>query len=476
MARSTAKAFALRGFKGKGFLKLDGAERLERMKAAARKERVVAGAEGTSNQLRTFMREEGIGMSSSTHPTLPWNSRSGKRTKKVALPTARPFHLAAAVARFKRTGDLPSVPVKDVKAANADGVDGRVLKRMISAMLLKSGLETNPGPPKRDMLGEPECCYSGMRIKGDRVRLRNRLILVCTKCPANLQEVVGQTGLHPGTYVEDQAFEQASDQEVDPPSFVDLSKEMLSSSLVPPPQAAAPSNGSAPVPPPVPPLGDVGGLTPAAVRQRASVEHPLAGHTISACDCVMIMSRLIGREIMYDQIRIESIVVPYVGEQRLATNRNVQELKQSFCACQLTVCETPSIAWRHYVLAATILFSVLEASLCFYFGHPMFMLVGAIIIFVALMRYFTAYSPFPRTYSVCYVPHLVSSVMAEYNRGTNAIAARATLRQKMRQLASLPLPDKDALKLIAGSELVCEQLLTHEDFFWEGAACFRQPL
>jgi hypothetical protein len=65
--------------------------------------------------------------------------------------------------------------------------------------------------------------------------------------------------------------------------------------------------------------------------------------------------------------------------------------------------------------------------------------------------------------------------MAEYDRGTNAVAARSTMRQRIRRLACLPIPDEDALKFIVGTELVCEQLLDQEDFFWEGAACFRQP-
>lgn len=81
-----------------------------------------------------------------------------------------------------------------------------------------------------------------------------------------------------------------------------------------------------------------------------------------------------------------------------------------------------------------------------------------------------------KTWHVPFIPHLVSCVVSEYDRGTNAVVVRSTIRQKIRRLACLPIPDEDALIFLTGSELVAEQLLESGEYFSRGAACFRLPL
>jgi len=395
----------------------------------------------------------------STRPHFPWKSRTGSRkTKKIAAAAPKPFDLRGVVARFKRSGDLPNVPIDTVRAAPADGVDGRALKRMISAMLLKAGVEPNPGPPKFDISGNPVCPYTGKRVQGERVLVKGHWILVCPACPAKLTDVQGKIGLHPGE-------KDTADIEViaAPPKPVERPATLIPSPLVPPTLHNTPATKQIVAP------------APAPVSRPTPVEHPLAGHRISDEDRVAIMSRLVGTEIDVDQICVEEIVVPYVGERRLATTRNVQEIKQAFHACQLTALATPPSEWRIHAFLTCLALSAVQATVSIVYGLPLLAIVGAVAAAVGTTLFCTSRRPVPRAYSVPYVPHLVSSVMAEYDRGTNATAARSTLRQKIRRLASLPLPDEDALKFIAGSELVCEQLLSHEDFFWEGAACFRQP-
>lgn len=75
---------------------------------------------------------------------------------------------------------------------------------------------------------------------------------------------------------------------------------------------------------------------------------------------------------------------------------------------------------------------------------------------------------------ITYLPHLVSAVVAEYDRGTNAEAVNSTIRQRIRRLACLPIPDEDALTLINGSELMAKAIISRQNFFVEGAACFRR--
>jgi hypothetical protein len=100
--------------------------------------------------------------------------------------------------------------------------------------------------------------------------------------------------------------------------------------------------------------------------------------------------------------------------------------------------------------------------------------LSLIIMIVAVIVAYRSLGPI-ETRTISYIPHIVSAVLSSYDRGTNPVAARSTLRQKIRQLASLPIPDFDAIKFIAGSELVVEHLLDTSNFFWEGAASLRRP-
>lgn len=70
-----------------------------------------------------------------------------------------------------------------------------------------------------------------------------------------------------------------------------------------------------------------------------------------------------------------------------------------------------------------------------------------------------------------YVPHMVSCLAAEFDRGTNADAVRTSIRQRVRRLACLPIPDEDYLALVAGTELVTEDVIERYGFFSGVAAC-----
>lgn len=50
------------------------------------------------------------------------------------------------MARFKRLGDLPEVPLEVVMKANCVGIDPKQLKKMLNQMRLRAGVESDPGP------------------------------------------------------------------------------------------------------------------------------------------------------------------------------------------------------------------------------------------------------------------------------------------------------------------------------------------
>jgi hypothetical protein len=68
------------------------------------------------------------------------------------------------------------------------------------------------------------------------------------------------------------------------------------------------------------------------------------------------------------------------------------------------------------------------------------------------------------TVKVRWCPHLVTSVVADYDRGTNAEAVKSTLLAKVRRCAALPMPDVKHLKYQRGSVLVAEYLIGKSDF------------
>lgn len=100
---------------------------------------------------------------------------------------------------------------------------------------------------------------------------------------------------------------------------------------------------------------------------------------------------------------------------------------------------------------------------------PLLYFTFLIFILHQIARYFRP----SRIVAIPFIPHIVSSVLSEYDRGTNPSVALATMRMKIRRLASFPLPDRDCLAYIHGCELVCNHLLDTRSYFWEGAAAFR---
>ena len=454
------------------------------MQSVARKARIMSGTEAGTKISRQFAKEEGLG-GPSTRPKHPWNTekKTGKRSVKSDRPQ-KAFDMQGALSKFKRTGELPSVPVETVKKASAEGLDARAIKRMISAMLVRSGVEENPGPPKKAFSGYV-CANDGLKVTGEYVRLNRKRTLVCRLCHCKLTDAYGMFGQHPTEIEEDEVSSEptpsrpASSAESKRP---ESAPEGLSGPAEDVESRKVPSRSNSPPPPegdqvPNPPVPD-----PTVKSDcKAPVQHALAGHTLSADDEVAIMNRLVNGNyspwnIEHSDIHTESITVQYKGERRLATCRNVQEIKQAFVARQMTV----RVKAQYNPFYTAILVASLYGGILFIgFPVPVTVSLGIATMLLLQVTQFNVFKYFeensPRSYSVAYVPHLVSSVMAEYDRGTNPTAARSTLRQKIRRLAALPIPDEDALKFIAGTELVCEQLLEDEDFFWEGAACFRQP-
>jgi hypothetical protein len=132
--RASKKERLARGYRGqrtKGNLRaskpdkpvLQGQERAQFVATEARRRRVRMGIEGKTR-------------------------RQQRASSNKSIPT---FNLKAAVLQFKRTGKLPQKSVDEIRMLDASGVDSDSLRRMIQRMLVRSGVEENPGP-KHDVV------------------------------------------------------------------------------------------------------------------------------------------------------------------------------------------------------------------------------------------------------------------------------------------------------------------------------------
>jgi len=226
-------------------------------------------------------------------------------------------------------------------------------------------------------------------------------------------------------------------------------------------------------------------------QTRPSPGPILRGHTLSCFDMEDVMTRVSGHPVEIADISFDSRVVAYTIDKRLVIHRGVKEVQQAFEACQLTYVSRGepylSLGAVFTLVLSFVSGSIFGLSLflsrnrmparhgehlpfiTFALSLPLCIVLAGIAIFLP-----RRYTP-DCVYKVPYVPHVVSSVVADYSRGTNAEAVRSTVRMKISRLAALPIPDFDAVSFINGSETVAEVLLEREDFFWEGAACFKQP-
>lgn len=73
----------------------------------------------------------------------------------------------------------------------------------------------------------------------------------------------------------------------------------------------------------------------------------------------------------------------------------------------------------------------------------------------------------PRRVVIHFAPHLVTSVVSEFARGTNLEAMSSTIRAKFLRLATFPLPDEMYMTIIAGSEAVVLEWAQSQTFFTE---------
>jgi len=210
------------------------------------------------------------------------------------------------------------------------------------------------------------------------------------------------------------------------------------------------------------------------------IENVLKGHDATLVSCYD--NRVVRKEVMKTAIgfvpfavrfRVATTVkdIPYTGDRRLVCDRSVLEHKQPMRVVEWRVrTHAPLFLWAEFlVFCACISVTVTRA---FYdIGSLPAIPFSILIPFICINVMGWA----KRDYCVTFIPHVVSAVVLEYSRGTNLDVVRTTIRQKVRRLASLPVPDEDALLLLTGSEMVAEALILRSAFFTSRARIMTGP-
>lgn len=305
-------------------------------------------------------------------------------------------------------------------------------------------------------------------------------------------------------YMTNQASTSSSSQVMSVGKVADVSQPLQVTKPVvptpPPPKVEEP----APKPPEEP-----------KVVQSAPKDEPLLldGHTfLTPKDRYRILKSAVPAKYRYKvpkkwrkwKTSMEEFDLEYSGEKRLVTNRGVQEVKAPMKLARLSasygkpslVTEIAMLFWVFQVAAILALVfrpcpqlvdNFVEAVVQEYHARQYGWVLNYLQVMdcynVLMMIIFTLsgniyrlinhyYSGRKRSVVITFVPHLVSCIVSEYDRGTNSVAVKSTIRQRLRRNACLPVPAEDALILYDGTELVAEYLLEKNNFFERSPACF----
>lgn len=406
--------------------------------------------------------------------------------RKKMAPLARGKKLAPSITPQLPVAEMPTTFESDeeVVSANTSLV---MYDSYYEAKLIRSGdVEQNPGP-----FEQRACVKDGQVVTlSSALDRRGHRYYQCRFCgwrpliPSNLGSIkcmhstLSERRLNTGVCFE-------SDSAPDPcyylpavtavPVDPDVLNMFVSDSLpvvdpvIPQPVSSTPCLVPPPIlpPPPTPVVIQERIITPPAPTVSADA---LRGYNISADDVdAILVKRGFSSGSPYEVI---SGYVPYCGEHRLAPNRNVNELKLDMIVDTIHVQRN---VWdsKFFVFLGCVLSAFLSASLCYVCFDLRSFFVCLFTIISILAYVIVVKTPAPYSWKnrqhlyIPFIPHLVSCIVAEYDRHTNIEVFRSTVSQKIRRLAMCPIPDRDHINLVTGTIEVAETVIQRMDFFWE---------
>lgn len=392
----------------------------------------------------------------------------------------------------------------------------------IRTLLIASGIEPNPGPNDGNMTMRCHEDVSAMKLLApcsmvahtfkrtdiEMVKSHGHFIPICRICQGRLDRVQGGY-VHP-VMNSDRDTSEGSPAEVSPqarpgsgkgksPSEYDGSCS-ASSSRSPSPVGSRLPLGEVVSGPDSAPVSAPSGRASAPVsvpartvkQSEQAQENELRGRKLTTDEQLLLAKEVFSqhcRGAAYFRVTMceeEKETLPYAGERRLVTSRGVKETKAplqvrriraeafvsevSFISVLLLSVSLLSIL---VLLASPIVYRVEPAVGCLY-GHycrelsraavPLFLLAMIVSAVGLASLVFLLLRGTQLATTISYCPHIVASVVMEFERGTSMEVAKMSLRQKCRRLATLPVPDSATLPLIEGSELASLIVLRNGSF------------
>lgn len=534
------KNFALRGVKG-NFKKLHGPEREQAMRKSAAHERAITTTTWSpipvgqmSKKLRAQLREEGD-LPKGRAPTLPWS-----RVTQRGVVRHRFHSVIESVRSFQKSGVLPAISHAEfavLPTGKLTANEMRAHARLVRQLLVRGGVEKNPGPYVTD------CVNEGLTIVGYNHRYKAKKILACRLCNCTLKRTHGSMGVHPvfkhkeeqdsGTPLlkehrnRDELVESTSSS-TDPEEVNRALEEcgMLASSSScsdeytrprksvkkktakspefapqhfprpaapvrvdkPEPNKAEPEKPAEPVEPEFP-EHELDGIR-LERKAKENVLKNVLGFAPSRCridgqsDTPMhawvdaFYAKFLGYYPSVATLTTEEKTIKYDGEKRLVTDRNVMEVKRDFKCAQMTITYRQSNYSAMVPLVALALLIV-----CLVTGIPLtsmfpvstYVLGTTLALMAATVLAFLWFKTTEKVRYVVYVPHIVSALVREYHPKTSIEVMRNTIRAKLNRLACFPIPDRDAIPIVIGCELAAMAVIHDDCYFGMRAACMGQP-
>lgn len=402
LQRAVDKSFKLRGARQKQHVaKVAGTLEPKRKKPVdyvtlARRKRMATGTEVHEKQERLYAQRFRSGPRLSVRPVMPWRrkvNRLGHARVPAAMLVLSEAQVRSAVARFKRTGDVPSWSLDQVSTIKLDNM-GRDFIRFKRQLLVRAGVEENPGP-----------CVAGVLAKFERSgRLGGRFTMYrCVVCHIEMKSPVVRGSScwypHPGPatsfvprtmvispsvankgkrdFVVEPCVEEAPVVEEEP--VVPAQSPVLVPSTSAVPVAAAPVQcwhpGAFDVPvdhpaaprfvPPGPPVAPRRAAPPPLLPPVAPVPPPavvkprvvLEGHNLTEVERESVEHAMTkGLDDMF-QFEYKKKVVPYESDRRLMSDRGIKEIEQDFECCEITA-SLLVLNWLYYLLFFVVLMCI----------------------------------------------------------------------------------------------------------------------
>jgi hypothetical protein len=394
-------------------------------------------------------------------------------------------------------------------------VEGHLRLILINLLLVRAGLELNPGPFKPSETLSPfeyksrgvVCIHDGepATVAGKRANFFKEILVVTRRLPICCEcHVFLRCGA--GGYIHPAIASGSSPSAPPLPNAVKAflgphaeTIELAASQLpLDRPTTFQEANQTVPAQ-----------QTPVATRAVVSTRGPVVDGPMPSgippivaetLEVPVEVVRLDGRRISQEEVGdlteffhgrdgiLTTSCIEYHGERRLVTNRNVKETCQDMVIQKLEFTTNPGLSYMCRFVTTFLVYVALASTVTWnwpfvwyiIFLWPRlitvkgFLFVGVYLgtlLFpsASIAQLLLSSFMFDRRRTISWCPHMISAVMEEFEAGTSAEVVRSNTRLKLNRLATLPVPDVAAVALKSGSEQVVYFLVPREPFFEDGA-------